>query len=195
MTAGPWRPVWLEVYQARVEDLWSKIEVSKDLKTASGAIVARVEGPNNRAIFTVKLNGSTVLSEETKVKSDGVAQVDVLIDNPELWYPHGYGAQTLYDVSVEILRDNATMDAMSKRIGLGRGQLIQEDDEIGQSFYFRVNNIDIFCAGSCWIPADNFIPRLDESKYRKWLQTMVDGNQVMTRYAKPALFRSNTNFE
>ena len=195
MTAGPWRPVRLETYHARIDDLWSEIEVSKDLEKATGTLIARVEGSIDRVIFKLKLNGETVLSEEAEIVSEGLAKLDVLIKAPELWYPRGYGAQTLYDVSVEILRGNFVLDAMSKRIGLRRGQLIQDDDEIGQSFYFKINNVEIFCAGSCWIPADSFIPRIEESKYKTWLQTMVDGNQIMTRYAKPVLHQSNADFK
>jgi beta-mannosidase len=179
MTAGPWRTVRLETY-----DLWTEIEVSEDLKRASGTLFTKVEGASDKVVFSMKLDGKAVLSKEAKVGSDGLAKAEVSIEDPELWYPHGYGAQNLYDISVEILRDNFVLDALSKRTGLRRGELVQDDDDIGQSFYFRINNIDIFCAGSCWIPADNFIPRLDECKYRKWLETMIDGHQVMTRYEK-----------
>jgi beta-mannosidase len=181
MTAGPWRPVHLEIYDSRVADLWSQIEVSKDLRTASGKLYARIDGPSNKVAFTVKLREKIISQHETAVRADGLAEVSISIENPALWYPHGYGAQAVYEITVDLFTHEFLVDTMSKRTGLRRGELIQEDDKIGQSFYFRINGIDIFCAGSCWIPADNFIPRLDAGKYKKWLQTMIDGNQVMTR--------------
>jgi beta-mannosidase len=183
MTAGPWRPVRLEVYEGRVSDLWTEIEVDKSLKSASGTIFARVEGKAaDSVIFSVKLRDNAVLQESVPVGSDGTAKLEVRIKSPELWYPHGYGAQPLYEVSVELKAGGFVLDSVTKRTGLRRGELVQDVDEIGKTFYFRVNDIDIFCAGSCWIPADNFLPRITADKYRKWLQLMVDGHQVMTRY-------------
>ncbi|PVH69893.1 glycoside hydrolase family 2 protein [Cadophora sp. DSE1049] len=182
MTAGPWRPIRLEVYEGRISDLWTQIEVDKRLKSASGTMFAKTEGTSaKRVTFSLKLRGDTIVTKSAAVDSDGLAKVDIQIDNPELWYPHGYGAQTMYEVTAELKADDVVLDTVVKKTSLRRGELIQDVDKIGKTFYFRVNNIDIFCAGSCWIPADNFIPRISEDRYRKWLQMMVDGRQVMTR--------------
>jgi hypothetical protein len=75
---------------------------------------------------------------------------------------------------------------VSRRTGFRKGELIQEPDAIGKTFYFRINNIDVFCGGSDWIPADSFTPRVTSEKYRKWLEMMVDGYQVMIRFALTA---------
>jgi len=183
MTAGPWRPVRLEIYEGRIADLWTQIEVDKCLKFASGTMFAKIEGTSAKEVrFSLKLRGDTIETKSAAVDSDGVAKVAIQIQNPELWYPHGYGAQALYEVTAELSVDDVVLDTVVKKTGLRRGELIQDVDKIGKTFYFRVNNIDIFAAGSCWIPADNFIPRISEDKYRKWLQMMVDGRQVMTRY-------------
>jgi beta-mannosidase len=182
MTAGIWRPLRLDIYSSRVADLWSEVNVDQSLKTASGTLNARIEGASDKVKFTMRLRGETIFEQDVSISDDGLAMAKVNINNPELWFPHGYGPQNLYEVSVSIYSGEYVLDTASKRIGLRRGELVQDDDKIGRSFYFRINNVDIFCAGSCWIPADNFIPRIGADKYRKWLQTMIDGNQVMTRY-------------
>lgn len=182
MTAGIWRPLRLEVYSSRIEDLWTRIEVDKSLMSASGTIHAQIEGPSDRVEFNISLSGKTIFQQDTKVSETGYAELKVSIANPQLWYPNGYGAQILYDVSVSIYRGTCLVDTVSKRTGLRRGELVQDTDDIGKSFYFRVNNVDIFCAGSCWIPADNFLPQIGADRYRKWLEAMIDGNQIMTRY-------------
>jgi beta-mannosidase len=82
---------------------------------------------------------------------------------------------------VEILSNGHVLDRAQQKTGFRRSELVQKDDAKGQSFYFRVNNVDVFCGGSNWIPADNFLPRVSPQKYRDWLQLMVEGNQVMTR--------------
>jgi beta-mannosidase len=182
MCAGPWRPVRLETYVARIKDLWSSVMVEKDLKLASGTLFATVDGPADRAHFSLKLEDRSILEKTVAVGSDGLARVDIRIEGPVLWFPHGYGNQPLYTLTAKALVDDTVLDdTMTKKIGLRRAELIQDDDDVGRSFYFRINNIDIFCGGSCWIPADSFIPRISTDKYRKWLQIMVDGGQVMTR--------------
>lgn len=61
-------------------------------------------------------------------------------------------------------------------------ELVQEPDSAGESFFFRINGVDIFCGGSCWIPADSLPPRVSPEKYRSWLELMIEGRQNMTRY-------------
>lgn len=100
---------------------------------------------------------------------------------PRLWYPAGYGDQDLYDVTMEIVKNNTTVDKITKKTGFRRVELIQEDDSSGESFYFRVNGIDIFAGGSCWIPADSFLPQITPERYRSWVKLLREGNQVMVR--------------
>jgi beta-mannosidase len=112
-----------------------------------------------------------------------VACVDFHVGNVQLWYPHGYGAQPLYTVTATAITDGMSLHKATRRTGFRKGELVQQPDAIGKTFFFRVNGVDVFCGGSDWIPADSFTPRISEEKYRKWLELMVDGYQVMIRYA------------
>ncbi|KAK3080622.1 hypothetical protein LTR53_020521, partial [Teratosphaeriaceae sp. CCFEE 6253] len=87
----------------------------------------------------------------------------------------------LYTVTATVTSGEHDLHTISKRTGFRKGELIQQPDEVGKTFYFRFNGIDVFCGGSDWIPADSFTPRITESKYRKWLEMMVDGYQIMIR--------------
>ena len=104
-----------------------------------------------------------------------------ILDQPKLWYPSGYGKQPLYDIATELVKNGTIIDQQSRKTGFRKIELVRNDDTAGQSFYFKVNNIDVFCGGSCWIPADTFLPSITPDKYRRWLQTMIEGNQIMTR--------------
>lgn len=70
---------------------------------------------------------------------------------------------------------------MSKRVGIRSAELIQQPDKHGKSFFFRINGQDIFCGGSCWIPADSLLPNIDQERYKSWIDLMVKGNQTMVR--------------
>ncbi|KAK5108874.1 hypothetical protein LTR62_007764 [Meristemomyces frigidus] len=182
LTSGPWRGVHLETYSARVEDVRVDYEVDAGFKKVSGTITATVEGAAGEAVdFDVKLGDDQVFRGTAKVDKNGEASVEFSIDDTKLWYPHGYGEQILYDLTATVNGSSELLHSVTKRTGFRKGELIQEPDEIGKSFYFRFNGVDVFCGGSDWIPADSFTPRITEAKYRRWLEMMVDGYQLMIR--------------
>jgi beta-mannosidase len=181
-TCGPWRPVRLETYHARVEDLRVDYEVDSSFKKVNGSITAHVEGQSGKTVdFNAKFDGKDVFMGSAEVDSEGQAKVEFHIKEPKLWYPHGYGEQPLYDITATVSSGEHALHSISRRTGFRKGELIQEPDEIGKTFFFRINGIDVFCGGSDWIPADSFTPRITEEKYRKWIQMMVDGYQLMIR--------------
>lgn len=181
-TCGPWRAVRLETYQSRISDLRVDYELDDDLKSAKGDISVKVDGPSAKAIKFEVRSGNDVVFQESAEVNNGEARINFRVGSVKLWYPHGYGEQPLYTVTAIASADGVELDEASRRVGFRKGELVQEPDEIGKSFYFRVNGVDVFCGGSDWIPADSFTPRVTEEQYRKWLQMMVDGYQVMIRY-------------
>lgn len=181
-TCGPWMPIRLEIYERRVADLWTDVELADDLKSASVQVHTQLEGKHiNRVRVKIVFNGKTVAAETVEAGDDGIAHTTFKVQSPELWYPHGYGAQPRYEITAAIIDGKSELHSVTKKIGLRRAELIQQPDKHGKSFYFRINNIDVFCGGSDWIPADSFTPRITEARYRRWLELMVDGNQNMIR--------------
>ncbi|ORY13800.1 glycoside hydrolase superfamily [Clohesyomyces aquaticus] len=180
-TCGPWRPVRLETYQSKISDLRIDYALDDGLKSVSGTITASVEGHSGTRVAFEVHSGDDLVFKETADIIDGAAKVQFHVNEPKLWYPHGYGEQPLYKVTATVSADDVSLHQATRRTGFRRGELVQEPDEIGKTFFFRINGIDVFCGGSDWIPADSFTPRVTEEKYRKWLEMMVDGYQVMIR--------------
>lgn len=182
-TCGPWRPVRLETYQSRIADLRIDYTLSDDLKTVVGRLFAKVEGSSGRTVsFEVKSGEKVVYGGFADV-TDNTAEIDFRMDDIQLWYPHGYGDQPLYTVTATVANDGVNLHHATRRTGFRKGELVQEPDSVGKTFFFRINNVDVFCGGSDWIPADSFTPRVSKERYRKWLQMLVDGYQVMIRCA------------
>lgn len=183
--AGIWRPIRLEVYSVRVSDLRMDIDISEDQKLAVINAAADIEGddhmPHCVAEFKVNLGGKVISFSSVEVDRDGKASVQLKVPNPELWMPAGYGKQTLYTLSVTVSSGGMPLHTESRRIGLRTIQLVQDEDSHGQSFFFRVNGVDIFCGGSCWIPTDSFLTNVTPEKYRAWIELMVPANQKMIR--------------
>lgn len=183
MTAGIWRAVRLEMYSARVADLWPQVRLAADSQTAEVTAVVDVDGimdSDYTIQFTLSLKGNEIASQDIPA-SGKTTQVTFRVNLPELWWPHGYGEQTLYEVSASLLRSGQKVDHVSKKFGIRTAEVVQQPDKHGKSFFFRINGRDIFCGGSCWIPADSLLPAVSAERYRKWIALMVAGRQVMIR--------------
>ncbi|KAI1490081.1 beta-mannosidase [Biscogniauxia mediterranea] len=179
LTCGPWRPINLEIYESRITDLWCEIDVEKSLKTANVTVYASIEGDASKIRLDISLDGKSVASQHIDAHSSATFR----ISDPKLWYPIRYGKQPLYTVKATIEQNGEDIDSVSKKIGLRRAELIQRplEEQPGTSFFFEVNGIPIFCGGSDWIPADNFIPRISKERYYDWVKLVADGNQFMIR--------------
>lgn len=183
MTAGIWRDVRLEVYSGRVSDLRINTTLGADYQTAEVAIFAEVDSvlPGSYKMqFTLCLHGKEVAQDKVLV-TDSTAKASFHLKQPSLWWPHGYGEQALYELSVSLTNGKDELYHVTKRFGIRTAEVIQQPDKHGKSFFFRINGVDIFCGGSCWIPADSLLPTITPERYRKWIALMVAGSQVMVR--------------
>jgi beta-mannosidase len=181
-TSGPWKPVYIETLESRVAEFLVRQEVSDDLKTAVVKITGSVEGAEAGSEVELQVlspTGESVLKEAVKTAEDGTFKAELKIENPDLWYPFAYGAQPLYTVSASL----PGLDTQERKIGFRRLRLLQNKlkKEEGTSFTFEVNNIRVFCGGSCWIPGDLLLPRFTVERYRSWLELAKSGNQTMIR--------------
>lgn len=116
--------------------------------------------------------------EERVALRAGQAQAEVAfhVSEPELWWPAGLGAQTLYPLTARI-GDHA----LTRRIGLRSVELITDPDPSGARFGLRVNGREVFARGANWIPADALPGRVTEDKTRDLLQSAVDANMNILR--------------
>ena len=106
----------------------------------------------------------------------GKAEGKITVDEPKLWWPTGQGDQPLYELTVR-----AGEAVEKRRIGLRKMELVNETDDIGLGFKFRVNDRDVYCKGANWVPADALQGRVRVEDVRDLLQSAKDANMNMVR--------------
>ena len=101
----------------------------------------------------------------------------IVIDDPMLWWPSGYGSQNLYTVKVILLsQKGAELDTWQRRIGIRTLTVRRQKDKWGESFAFEVNGVSIFAMGADYIPEDNILSRVTPKRTRKLLEQCVMAN-------------------
>lgn len=184
MTAGIWRPVKLEIYEAKITDVRIAQEIGGDYSSVALHAVVKVESHDYEDLdvhISVSSGGQRV-DATTKVTLQGNKFLaEVFIHQIEPWMPNGYGKQTLYDIDFRLLAEDHEIHTVRKRTGFRKVELVQRPDKHGKSFFFRINGVDIFCGGSCWIPSDSFLTNVTPARLRSWLELMVPANQKMIR--------------
>ncbi|KAL7274029.1 hypothetical protein RUND412_003089 [Rhizina undulata] len=184
LTCGPWRKVWLETFENRIEDIEITTTLDSTFSTAYVSITVELSSPlatsTSISLQIDTPDGKNLSCSYFEVTADARISAPIAIENPQLWYPHTYGDQPLYRLTATLGEGQHTVE---KKFGIRSVKLVERKlvDAPGTTFFFEVNGIPVFCGGSNWIPADSFIPRISDERYVEWLKLIKDGGQVMVR--------------
>lgn len=141
-------------------------------------------------------NGKTIRSKRIKLeKGLNAIELYYLLENPDLWWPNAYGKQHLYTYELELLEGSKRIEQSQKRIGIRTVELIQEKDQHGSSFYFKVNGKAIFAKGANYVPADVFADQLSRARYQKLICDAKAMNFNMLRVWGGGIYESDDFYE
>lgn len=178
VTAGIWKDIKLNFWNdAKFESV--KIE-QRNLTKQKAELNIHVE------IYAEKAGKYSFLINNEKQnislnKGFNTIAIPYQIKNPKLWQPNGWGTPNLYNLKISLHKDSKTVAEKEERIGLRTIELIQEKDEKGKSFYFKVNGNPMYAKGTNWIPSDSFTPRITKEKYKKLIKDCKVANMNMIR--------------
>ncbi|KAK9368715.1 glycoside hydrolase superfamily [Lipomyces kononenkoae] len=184
VTCGPYKEVKLESYDATITEISVISDISEALDAANTTVIVKTSGEYHHACVQVLSPDGSLAKSECVSYSDQFQEVKFTLERPELWYPHKYGAQPLYQFTVKLFTSsNHELAKLSRSVGLRRARVVESPliGQPGTSFYFEINNVPIFVAGSNWIPAHSFHTLLTAEDYYSWIKLAVDGNQDMLR--------------
>lgn len=184
---GIWKDIRLEGYTgARLDEVHLRQEHTEAGVTLTARIsVERWDGKPITAAVRLTAPGGTSQTVEAPVLLHDEASIELLIPDPMLWYPNGYGAQPLYQAEVHLRQSDSPqagpLDRRNYQIGLRTVELRQEQDAWGRSFKFLVNGLPVFARGSNWIPADSFPTRISDEHLEMLIRSAAETHQNMLR--------------
>lgn len=105
MTVGPWKPISLETYVARIVDLDVRNYVSEDLSASLDVTFSLSTQENGTALVNLKSPDGVLVAGQSNIKintTDAKAHFSLSSGTFDLWYPVRYGKQPLYTVEVQV---------------------------------------------------------------------------------------------
>jgi len=183
-TMGIWREIELVGYSGpRITYTKSRQDHRGEDVTLSVDVGVDVPSKTNTRVSARVADAETT---EDVVLEPGDREVTLVlsVEDPDRWWPNGYGDQPLYDLKVVV---DGGRDTATDRVGFREVELVREADDggiendCGESFYFEVNGEPVFAKGANWIPVDALYGRIDRDAYADRLTSAVEANMNMVR--------------
>ena len=182
--SGIWRPVRIVFSQSgRMEN----IQLTQHLTEKNAEINATVEIDSvdaGRGCLMVSCLNQKIKSKSfpfNVIAGNNTISIDFRIENYKKWWPRPLGNPDLYELKFTLTINEETADEKIERIGLRKLEVINEPDDLGESFYFKVNDVPIFVKGANYIPRDSFLTEVTEKHHRQVFEDAVAANMNMLR--------------
>ncbi|MGC9341912.1 MAG: glycoside hydrolase family 2 protein, partial [Bacteroidales bacterium] len=213
--------------------IWQDVRLiaSNDVYLSNLTVLPEISAPYDQATLNINLN---VLADQDKnvkidyavrcltvdqppvtvtrngevIRGDQSLQESVMVEDPLLWWPNGYGDQNLYELSVTLrdAEDNTPLDQLSTTFGIreleveenpesplmdrymdynpdyepGRIVDITDTTEIPR-YLIRINGVPVMGMGANWLPPDLLFGRAGQDEYEHLIRLAAEAGMNMFR--------------
>ncbi len=194
-TIGIWQSVRL------VRNGWPCLErpfvrtihvTDKEARLRVSVEVCSVEPKEPTCQLAVTIRGQGFESPPVEGRLTGVqpkphmvlAELDLVVPEPRLWWPNGLGDQPMYEAEIRLEREGRVLDRLVVPFGIRtiqrcRGGRPWQSYRTGP-WVFRINGQEFFVKGTNWMPID-VLADLSEEDYHWHLQMARDAGIQMIR--------------
>ena len=171
------------------------------LAVAQAAAATTASGATVTGTVSVTVGGTAATAQKTGVVVGAGAEVAVEVKlsavQAKAWWPNGFGAQNLHNVTATFTPDAAAADtaSLTVRTGFRQVELVQDPLPGGRSFFFRVNGVPVPVKGSNWIPADAFESRVTRDTLAPLFHGLRDSYQNMVRNWGGGIYQSEAFYD
>lgn len=160
---------------ARIEDILIRQDHADGRVTVHTTLYHKALSPGEVPV-QLHCDGRTVSQILKVFPGKGSLTLSIDIEDPQLWWPVGYGTQSLYELGICFGDERRQM-----RIGLRSIELLNDADEVGRRFALCINGREIFMRGANWIPADALPGKGSPELVEDLLQSALEANMNMLR--------------
>ncbi len=194
-SSGVSRPIYLRSWNDfKIKDIYYNQKVLNDTIAeieAEFEVKSIVEDP-----ITVEIYVNDVLNKEIElIKVEDKFSIPFTIKNPKKWWPHNIGNPHLYTIKTIVKEGNRTLDSQTLKKGLRTVALVTEKDSIGETFYFKVNDVPVYAKGANYIPQHSFQNEVKIEDYERLLGDAVDANMNMLRVWGGGIYEENLFYD
>ncbi|SFS19105.1 beta-mannosidase [Dyella sp. OK004] len=201
VTLGIWQPVKLESWdRARLADFHiaqQHVDAETAELRAETTVQADQAGKAELAVSWIAPDGSRhdATQEVELRKGDNTLNLPIRIEQPQRWWPVGYGPQNMYRFEATLSSNGETLASAERSTGLRSVELRRDKDAWGRGFAFVVNGVPIFAKGANLIPFDSFPTRVTQDGMAQILRSARDANMNMLRMWGGGHYQSDAFYE
>lgn len=149
------------------------LKVTTELENASAKII--------KGVVQYEIGGMVVKQPVTLPAhwSGEIKLADLVIKNPRLWWPNGYGPQNLYPFKIKfITNENKVSD--EEQLAVGIREIQTTWNAVAKSKQLEVNGQKVFIKGGNWIISDALL-RFTDQRYDAEIRFHKDMNLNLIR--------------
>jgi exo-1,4-beta-D-glucosaminidase len=124
----------------------------------SGTLKGTISRPGKPTIHFEQTVTNLSAGEDREVRFTPEQFSELVVKNPDLWWPYTMGTPALYDLQLEFVRNETLSDSTHIRFGIRKITQLRDNDESfpdigkGGNFYLQVNGRDFLVRGGDYTP-------------------------------------------
>ncbi|SER49235.1 beta-mannosidase [Gracilibacillus ureilyticus] len=179
---GIWRDVELVMWNDnRIDDVYIAQNHEENHVQLDVKVTLHNQKNTNLRLSAKVISPGGIEEEQVINQLNQLEHLSFLIQDPQLWWPAGYGEQPLYKVEISLLNGEKQLDRKNYTVGLRTIEVKHEKDKWGKSFEFVVNGYPIFMKGANYIPEDSLLPRTTKARTEQLIKDCKAANFNMIR--------------
>lgn len=193
---GVWKPVKLMAWsETRMENAYivtNAVSESQAKLTLHIDVESTTDDELMAEIHYVKKNIQSFPFQATKGNQHKV--FSFTIENPQLWWPNEMGEQPLYEFEIQLKNHGKLLDSKKITTGIKTVEMVQEPDETGSSFYFKVNGQPMYAKGANYVPEEMIETWINPENTLKLLKMAQEAHFNMLRVWGGGVYPSDDFF-